>query len=224
MDIGVFKSFKTDERPKKHGWAPGNYTCKCSECQVDFVGDKRASMCADCAYSPKIEERQAKRDKEKLKQRVIELHLANPTLSNDKLGGHFGISAPTAAKYVKEYHKTIKPRTDFYNNLLLLAKEIKATDLNVFYNFIISCIDGQKNNCFEAQYVAYLLQLPKTDVEKMFDHCAKYKIFVRRFECECGQLVQGDFPQCPTCKVSKFKTVFEVAPKLSNTRAISAKQ
>ncbi len=137
MDISLFKSFKTDERPKKHGWAPGNYTCKCSECQVDFVGDKRASMCADCAYSPEIEARQAKRDKEKLKQSIIGLHLANPTLSNDKLGEHFGISGLTAAKYIKEYNKIIKPRRDFYDNLMVLAKEIKATDLNLFYQHTI---------------------------------------------------------------------------------------
>jgi len=42
--------FKTDPRPKKAGWAPGNYTCKCCVCNAAFIGDKRAVTCADCAY------------------------------------------------------------------------------------------------------------------------------------------------------------------------------
>ena len=48
--------FKADVRPKKAGWAPGNYTCKCCVCSCDFMGDKRASSCADCAYTmePKV--------------------------------------------------------------------------------------------------------------------------------------------------------------------------
>jgi len=216
--FGNFKSFKTDERPKKYGWAPGNYTCKCSECECDFVGDKRASMCADCAYSPKIEARNAKRDKEQLKKKVIDLHLNNPTLSDEKLGKHFDISGTTAAKYVKEYHQTIKPLTEFYNNLMLLAEGIKATELNRFYNFVVMCINEQENNHFLARAVASLLQIDGKDVEKIFEHCVKYKIFIRRLECVCGQLVQGDFPQCPVCKIGKFRSVFEVTVKLSKTR------
>jgi hypothetical protein len=38
-----------DHRPQRRGWAPGYYmhTCHCGE---QFMGDKRAVECADCAY------------------------------------------------------------------------------------------------------------------------------------------------------------------------------
>lgn len=48
-----------DMRPQRYGWAPGNYMCRCGgvgckdksrEDQL-FIGDKRATMCADCAYA-----------------------------------------------------------------------------------------------------------------------------------------------------------------------------
>ncbi len=39
-----------DKRPKKYGWAPGNYYCLCYRCKREFIGDKRSCMCADCAY------------------------------------------------------------------------------------------------------------------------------------------------------------------------------
>ncbi len=42
-----------DARPPQDGWAPGNYSNKCMECGVVFVGDKRAVKCADCAYEEK---------------------------------------------------------------------------------------------------------------------------------------------------------------------------
>ena len=37
-------------KPQRGGWAPGNYICHCSQCDQDFIGDKRAVVCADCAY------------------------------------------------------------------------------------------------------------------------------------------------------------------------------
>jgi hypothetical protein len=46
-----FKLKPHDTRPKRLGWAPGGYLCTCGECGERFEGDKRASMCADCAYS-----------------------------------------------------------------------------------------------------------------------------------------------------------------------------
>lgn len=39
-----------DKRPPKYGWAAGMYDQNCYQCKKDFIGDKRASMCADCAY------------------------------------------------------------------------------------------------------------------------------------------------------------------------------
>ena len=41
----------TDVTPNDRigGYAPGNYTCKCLFCGKEFVGDKRALSCFDCA-------------------------------------------------------------------------------------------------------------------------------------------------------------------------------
>lgn len=39
-----------DSRPAKGWWAPGEYICKCINCEEYFIGDKRAGHCADCEY------------------------------------------------------------------------------------------------------------------------------------------------------------------------------
>lgn len=41
-----------DNRPHIEGkrWAPGYYTCNCFNCGKPFMGAKRASECAPCAY------------------------------------------------------------------------------------------------------------------------------------------------------------------------------
>ena len=31
------------------GFATGSYSCTCSTCEKEFIGDKRASMCLECA-------------------------------------------------------------------------------------------------------------------------------------------------------------------------------
>jgi hypothetical protein len=50
--LGAIKRMKPDDtRPQRLGWAPGGYFCTCSKCEERFIGDKRAVMCADCAYS-----------------------------------------------------------------------------------------------------------------------------------------------------------------------------
>lgn len=41
---------KEDNRPKRYLWAPGDYYCECFHCKELFIGDKRATTCADCAY------------------------------------------------------------------------------------------------------------------------------------------------------------------------------
>jgi hypothetical protein len=41
---------KRDRRKKLGGWGPGRYQCRCIECNTIFLGDKRAVVCADCAY------------------------------------------------------------------------------------------------------------------------------------------------------------------------------
>jgi hypothetical protein len=42
---------KTDKRPKRYSWAPGDYLLICPTCHEHFAGDKRANLCADCAYA-----------------------------------------------------------------------------------------------------------------------------------------------------------------------------
>jgi hypothetical protein len=44
-------SFKNDSRPMRYSWAPGGYIHNCPTCKENFVGDKRAQICADCAYA-----------------------------------------------------------------------------------------------------------------------------------------------------------------------------
>lgn len=214
--IRKFVSFKTDTRPKKYGWAPGNYTCKCSECGCDFVGDKRASMCADCAYSKKTERIANKRAKAYRRQQVIDLHVANPKLSDTKLGEHFGIAPATAGKYVKQYKQTIEPAIDFYNELLLLAKEISATSLVFFFKGIMACIKAERF-IVNKNSAAEVMGFTELEIDKIFACCIKAGVLGKRFCCsECGALVLGDFPQCPQCKISKFETVYEIMPKYRN--------
>lgn len=47
-----------DTRPALHGWAPGDYICRCRECEKEYTGDKRSWTCADCAYG--FEDKKAK--------------------------------------------------------------------------------------------------------------------------------------------------------------------
>jgi len=51
-----------DERPQKGGWAPGNYINKCACCKKNFQGDKRAHICAVCAYDELHKEEMAQPD------------------------------------------------------------------------------------------------------------------------------------------------------------------
>ena len=41
---------KEDKRPCNNGWRPENYMNPCAVCRDLFIGDKRAVVCADCAY------------------------------------------------------------------------------------------------------------------------------------------------------------------------------
>jgi len=36
------------------GYAPGNYSCACKSCGVEFLGDKRAFQCEKCGQQQKI--------------------------------------------------------------------------------------------------------------------------------------------------------------------------
>lgn len=49
--------WKTDDRPQRYGWAPGEYIGRCTGelCKGledrTYIGAKRSTMCADCAYA-----------------------------------------------------------------------------------------------------------------------------------------------------------------------------
>ena len=45
------RQYKEDHRPPRGGWADGYYMCRCCKCDDVFIGDKRAVICADCAYA-----------------------------------------------------------------------------------------------------------------------------------------------------------------------------
>lgn len=49
--MGRFLNLRIDTRPRLGSWAPGDYTCQCVNCGDQFVGDKRAVVCAECAYN-----------------------------------------------------------------------------------------------------------------------------------------------------------------------------
>lgn len=42
---------KEDHRPPRGAWCDGEYMCVCINCKQGFIGDKRAFICADCAYA-----------------------------------------------------------------------------------------------------------------------------------------------------------------------------
>lgn len=44
------RSLTMDPRPAKASWAPGSYFNICLSCEQEFIGDKRALSCAECAY------------------------------------------------------------------------------------------------------------------------------------------------------------------------------
>lgn len=55
---GAASSLKEDNRTRRGWWAPGSYLNTCQKCGQNFVGDKRAGHCADCAYSDMSEGRE----------------------------------------------------------------------------------------------------------------------------------------------------------------------
>jgi len=62
---------KIDTRkPKQYpigGYAPGNYSCTCVTCKIDFIGDKLAVQCEPCA----IEMTEGKSKEEQIKKEIL---------------------------------------------------------------------------------------------------------------------------------------------------------
>ena len=52
MNDGLFtlRDCYIDSRAPLGGWAPGQYCSHCKKCGQDYMGDKRSSECANCAY------------------------------------------------------------------------------------------------------------------------------------------------------------------------------
>lgn len=71
--------WKEDQRPQRFGWAPGGYLNHChgAGCKdledKTFIGDKRAVICADCAYALPDPEPKKPLAADVLRQRIVEL-------------------------------------------------------------------------------------------------------------------------------------------------------
>ncbi len=63
--------YKKDDRPKLFTWAPGEYINECPQCDEKFIGDKRAIICADCAYS--YEEKESEPFEFEVEDRVVKV-------------------------------------------------------------------------------------------------------------------------------------------------------
>lgn len=44
------EDFYQSKRDKMGGWAQGNYHCTCMKCDREYMGDKRSTECAKCAW------------------------------------------------------------------------------------------------------------------------------------------------------------------------------
>ncbi len=95
--------YKSDTRPAAGGWAPGNYMNRCFRCGGGFIGDKRAMLCADCAYAS-IAEQFAKVALDKVKERTA----SGESDENDdallELAARIGYGNVRRVKYDPEKH------------------------------------------------------------------------------------------------------------------------
>jgi len=106
---------KNDSRPKRYFWAPGNYLCMCCLCDDKFIGDKRASTCADCAYDDWV-----------------------PTHRHVKTGGLYMVTYPTAVlekdlSSVTVYQGQdgtvwVRPTVEFYDGRFIELREEEDDD------------------------------------------------------------------------------------------------
>ena len=56
------EDIKVDSRPHLNGWAIGGYCCTCKKCDQKYMGDKRSTECADCAYKTEEDKAAALQD------------------------------------------------------------------------------------------------------------------------------------------------------------------
>lgn len=82
-----FTNPKADDRPRRGSWAPGGYVKACSKCAVVFCGDKRAGMCADCAYAEPAREMLTADDVRRMIRESAEM------IGQKQLAADIGVSA-----------------------------------------------------------------------------------------------------------------------------------
>jgi hypothetical protein len=90
------KRFVCDSRPNllHLGWAQGNYSNKCRQCETIFTGDKRAGCCADCAW--KIETERAEKAEALYQDLIMQVACKFPNESRHE----------TAKRYISERENT----------------------------------------------------------------------------------------------------------------------
>jgi hypothetical protein len=92
-------NYKTDSRPQRYSWAPGGYVHTCISCKDGFTGDKRAMLCADCAYAlPDPTPKPPVKEGEQVKGKYRYEWLAD---GSHKIIGPDGPIAETYASYIK---------------------------------------------------------------------------------------------------------------------------
>lgn len=104
---------KEDSRPKRRGWAPGNYGNTCLTCEHRFIGDKRATHCAECAYvdwEPKWRHRKGGLYQVRHHSAIIEATMM-----------------PAVVYEAQDGTLWVRPQSEFYDGRFTALEEEKAT-------------------------------------------------------------------------------------------------
>ncbi len=87
---------KRDKRPKNGAWAAGSYASKCVYCNSAFLGDKRAAMCAPCAYQDVI-----KTEIDDMPDKVFLINMADEIVWCDEIDPSGDINKDDTTEYTK---------------------------------------------------------------------------------------------------------------------------
>ena len=81
--------FTFDADLRAYGYADGNYSCRCTDCETIFVGDKRSARCRRCAAKRLEDSVNAKLDKKSIGASPPALFY--PTHRHKKTGGLYRV-------------------------------------------------------------------------------------------------------------------------------------